>query len=132
MITCPKCNRPIRHQHAWHYCQAVDMNDLFVNKPDEVVLAFDSILSEVEGWENVGVSATKNCIVFLHNLTFLVLKPMRQWLEVKFFSHTVIDDDRIHKCVEWNGKFAIIMRFKNEAEITPAFFGYVKESYRIC
>ena len=131
MVTCSKCKRKLRNINAWHYCEEVDIDDLFIGKSDDIVLIFDAILQEVAGWENVDVSATKNCVVFLRNKTFLIIKPMKKWLEVKFHSKTIIEDDTLHKCNVFHSKFECIVRFTDERQVTSKFFKYFKASYLI-
>ena len=128
---CPNCQRKLRNVNAWHYCKQVDMDGLFERKSDAIVLMFDIILQQVADWEDVEVSATKNCIVFVRNKTFLVIKPMTKWLEVKFYSDALIDDAILHKCAAWNSKFEGVARFENEDQISSAFFQYFKNSYAI-
>jgi hypothetical protein len=130
-VICPHCKRKLKNINAWHYCKQVNIDDLFINKSDEILLAFDTILNEVAQWKDVDVSATKNCVVFVKNKTFLVAKPMSKWLEVKFYSKSPKEDERLYKCSEWNSKYACIFRFQNEQQIIPAFFDYFKDSYLI-
>lgn len=128
-VKCPKCNRTIRYANAWHYCKEVSMDDLFLNKSDDIVLAFYKLLEEVETWEDVEISATKNCIVFIRNKTFLVAKPMSKCLEVKFYSSTFIDDPELFKSDLWNKKHQGVLRLTNEYELKSKFFEYFKLSY---
>jgi hypothetical protein len=126
---CPSCQRVLRNVNAWHYCKQVAIDDLFLNKPDEVLLAFDRLLEAVAAWDDVEVSATKNCIVFVRNKTFLVAKPMTKCLEIKFYSNEVIEDEDLHKCQPWNSKFEGIIRVQTEHELKSTFFNYIKSSY---
>lgn len=128
---CPSCKRALRNINAYHYCKEVAIDDLFLKKSDEVVLTFDRLLEHIAGWEDVEISATKNCIVFVRNKTFLVAKPMTKYLEVKFYSFEIIEDENLYKCQLWNSKYEGIIRLKNESEITTSFFKYVKSSYLI-
>ena len=128
---CPHCERKLRNINAWHYCKKIEIDELFVDKSDEIVLAFDTILQQVSSWENVEISATKNCVVFAKNKTFLVLKPMRKCLEAKFYSNTFLDDEALYKCSVWNSKFEGNMRFKNEKQLSQKLFDYVKKSHQI-
>ena len=130
-IVCPHCERKLRNINAWHYCQKIEIDELFVDKSDAIVLAFDTILQQVSSWENVEISATKNCIVFVKNKTFLVLKPMKKHLETKFYSDSIFDDEALHKCSLWGSKYEGIMRFENENQLSQNFFEYVKKSYQI-
>jgi len=117
--TCPRCNRVLRKANAVHYCAEVAIDDLFLDKTDEIVLAFDAIYQ-------------KNCIVFLRNKTFLVIKPMKKWLEVKFFSDELIDDDSLHKFGKQGKNYFGIIRFENEHEINQRYLEYFRYSYDIC
>lgn len=130
-VTCPKCKRSISNINAYHYCAEVSIDDLFANKPDELLLVFDRILEAVAEWEEVEVSATKNCIVFVRNKTFLVLKPMSKLLEVKFYSEAPIEDEDLHKCQLWSSKYEGIVRLKDEKALKPKFYKYFRNSYLI-
>lgn len=114
-----------------HYCKEVSIDEVFAGKPEETILLFDRILAEIALWDEVDVSATKNCIIFFRNKTFLVLKPMSKCLEIKFFSKEFIEDDRLHKCEAWGGKYSGYIRLKHEEELIPKFFSYFKISYQI-
>jgi hypothetical protein len=130
-IECPNCKRKIRSINAYHYCKEVSVDELFFKKSDEILLAFDRILQQVVDWKDVEISATKNCIVFVRNKTFLVIKPMNKWLEVKFYSHEIIEDEYLHKSTPWNRKFEGVFRFENEHQIQLRFIDYFKNSYSI-
>ncbi len=128
---CPHCKRILHNINAYHYCKEVAIDDLFLKKPDEVLLAFDRLLEHVAAWENVEISATKNCIVFVKNKTFLVAKPMTKCLEIKFYSSEIIDDESLYKCHLWNSKYEGIIRVQNEEALTPQYFDYFRASYSI-
>jgi Domain of unknown function (DUF5655) len=128
---CEKCKRVLQNVNAYHYCKEVAIDDLFINKPDNVVLIFDRLLQAVAEWNDVAISATKNCVVFVRKKTFLVAKPMRTCLEVKFYSNNVIEDELLYKCQLWNSKYEGILRLQDEAELSVKFLNYIKESYDI-
>jgi hypothetical protein len=54
-------------------------------------LAFDSLLKVVAELKDVEIGATKNCVVFVKNKTFLVAKPMIKFLEIKFDTNEHIE-----------------------------------------
>jgi hypothetical protein len=130
-IICPHCNRALKSLNTYHYCKEVNIDDLFFKKPDEVLLVFDKLLQEVAEWDDVDVSATKNCVVFVRNKTFLVAKPMTKFLEVKFYAKEVIEDGELYKCHLWNSKYEGIVRLRDENELTAKHIQYFKESYLI-
>ncbi len=128
---CPKCNRQLRNINAWHYCAEVSIDDLFIDKPDDVVLVFDELLQKISVWDNVAVSATKNCVVFVKNKTFLVVKPMTKCLEVKFYATDPIEDEELYRCSLWNSKYEGIIRLQNSQQLSAKIFNYIKESYKM-
>jgi len=91
MWTCPKCERDLKNPNQWHNCVKVSIDSLFEGKSEELVLVFDKLLSEIIDWENIAVSATQNCIVFVHNQTFLIIRPMKKQLDLKFYTQTKQD-----------------------------------------
>lgn len=129
--TCPLCKRVLRNKNAWHYCKEVNIDDLFLNKSDELLLAFDKVLQTVSEWQGVEISGTKNCVVFVKNKTFLVIKPMTKCLEIKFYSTVPIEDDELYKCHLWSSKYEGIVRIQNENELKDKHFQYFKQSYLI-
>jgi hypothetical protein len=130
-IICPKCNRSIPNLNSYHYCKQVEIDELFIRKTDEVVLVFDRLLEQLSAFENIEISATKNCIVFVRNKTFLVAKPMTKCLEIKFYSNEPIDDEGLYKCHLWSSKYESIIRIENETQLKPKHFQYFKNSYLI-
>ncbi len=130
-IICSKCKRALINLNSYHYCKEVAIDDLFHKKSDEILLAFDKLLEQLSSFKNVDISATKNCIVFVKNKTFVVAKPMTKCLEIKFYSKEYIEDEDLYKCNLWNSKYEGIIRIKNEHEFKPKYFHYFKNSYLI-
>jgi len=131
MYTCPKCEREIKNPNQWHNCVKVSIDSLFEGKAEELVLIFDKLLSEVIDWENVVVSATQNCIVFVHHQTFLIIRPMKKQLDLKFYSETVQEEFPIIKSIFYSGKYENHIRVSKVEELTPTIYGYIKQSYKL-
>jgi hypothetical protein len=130
-IVCPKCNRALRSINSYHYCKEVEIDDLFIKKSDDIVLVFDRLLQTIAEWQDIEISGTKNCIVFVRNKTFLVTKPMTKCLEIKFYSNEIIEDEDLYKCHLWSSKYEGIIRITNENQLQPKHFQYFKNSYLI-
>jgi hypothetical protein len=128
---CPSCKRVLRNPKMYHYCKEVNIDDLFQNKSDEIHLVFDRLLQIVAEWEDVEISGTKKCVVFVKNKTFLVVKLMTKCLEIKFYSSDYIEDEELYKCQLWNSKYEGIVRIKDETELKTKHFHYFKNSYLI-
>jgi hypothetical protein len=128
---CPNCQRELKHLNQWHYCIKVDIDDLFKGKPAEIEVIFDKLLSEIVDWHNVIISATKNCIVFVHNKTFLVVRPMKNQLDIKFYSKKELNIFPIFKSVS---KMIFILVFplvSNIDELSSNIYSLIKKSYEI-
>ena len=131
MWTCPKCERELRNPNQWHNCVKVSIDSLFEGKGEELVLVFDKLLSLIIDWENVAVSATQNCIVFVHRQTFLIIKPMKKQLDLKFYSELELDEFPIIKSVYYSGRFENHIRVSQLDELTPSVLKFIKQSYQL-
>lgn len=129
--TCPKCERELKNENQWHNCVRVSLDDLLKGKPDEVLLAFDKLLAEVADWDEVLVSTTANCIVFVHNLTFFIIRPMQKQLDLKFYSATYMQHPQVIKSTLQHGKFENHIRLSNTDELNPQVFGMIRGSYEL-
>jgi Domain of unknown function (DUF5655) len=129
MFTCPKCERELRNPKQWHNCVKVNIDSLFEGKAEELVFVFDKLLSEIVDWKNVAVSATKNCIVFVHNQTFLIIRPMKKELDLKFYSATQQEEELILKSLPYSGKFENHIRVSKLEDLTQTVYSYIKQSY---
>ena len=131
MWTCPKCERELKNPNQWHNCVKVSIDSLFEGKAEELVFVFDKLLSEIIDWENVAVSATQNCIVFVHNQTFLIIRPMKKELDLKFYSATQQEEEAILKSIFYSGKFENHIRVSKLEDITQTVYSYIKQSYQL-
>jgi len=126
---CPKCERELKHVNATHYCIKVSVESLFKGRPAELELVFDKILAEVTDWDDVLISTSKNCIVFVHKRTFFVIRPMQKQLELKFYSKTKPESPIILKSTFHAGKFENSTRISQLTGLTMELFKMIKESY---
>jgi hypothetical protein len=129
--TCPSCERELKNEKQWHNCVKVSIDSLFEGKATGLAFVFDQLLSEIADWDDVVVSATQNCVVFVRNQTFLIVKPMSKQLDLKFYSAIQLEDESILKSISYSGKFQNHIRVSTLEELTPSVYGYVKDSYRL-
>ena len=129
--TCPKCERELLKPHRFHNCVKVNINDLLKDQTEEVVLAFDKLLAEIIDWEDVIVSCSKNCIVFVHRQTFFVVRPMKKQLELKFYSEKIPQDIKLEKSIQHPGRYGNHFRLTNLSDLTPKLLMLIRKSYQI-
>jgi hypothetical protein len=129
--TCPKCERIIKNPNQWHNCIKQDIDTLFENKAKELMFVFDKLLSNIVDWDNVNVSETKNCIVFVNSQTFLIVRPMKKELDLKFYSDKPNDAFPIYKTAEYSGRYVNHIRVSTLNEIDHQVMSYIKLSYNL-
>ena len=128
---CPKCERELRNPNQWHNCVKVNIGDLFKNRATELEFVFDRLLAEILEWENIAVSATQNCIVFVHNQTFLIVRPMKTQLDLKFYSDSEQNEFPIIKSIAYSGRFQHHIRISTLDDLTKEVYSFIKKSYRL-
>ncbi|MEO3402837.1 DUF5655 domain-containing protein [Mucilaginibacter sp. CAU 1740] len=129
--TCPNCDRELPWKDYRHYCERVSLDSLFEGRSPELVLAFDKILAEVSEWERVLIGVTPNCIVFTRRVGFLIIRPMKKWLDIKFYSAAAHPEKPVIKSVAAGRKFENHIRVDSLDDIRPALFVYIRESYEL-
>ena len=128
---CPKCERELKNETQTHYCAKVDLDTLFKGKSDELILTFDKLLLSVADWDDVAISTTPNCVVFVHRQTFLVIKPMKATLDVKFYSSSPPTGLTLHQSYIYSGRYANHFRISKLEELMPIMTRYIRESYEL-
>lgn len=127
--TCPVCERELKNPNQWHNCVKVSIDSLFENKHEELPLVFDHILSELIEWPDVIVSASQNCIVFVHNKTFLIIRPMKKNLDLKFYTSAEQSEAPVIKSTAYRGKFENHIRISRLEDLNQTIFMLIKQSY---
>ncbi len=126
MWTCPKCERNFKTTNQSHTCSNVDMGELFLGKPDNLVLAFDALLMEVSKWTPCSAGTAKNSIVFASKKAWLIVKPMTKELDLKFYNDEPLDSYRLKKVSASFGKYAHHIRVKSEVELDQELYAILR------
>ena len=126
---CPKCERELKAPNQMHYCIKVSLDDLLKGQSDELVLAVDKLLAEIADWDGVTISCSKNYIVFVHNQTFFLIKPMKGLLDLKFYSEKIPEDSIVTKSTLYSKKYENHIRLTSLDKLTPRVFALIKQSY---
>ena len=126
MWQCPRCERMFKTKNQSHSCVQQDMGVLFENRPDNLVIAFDTLMTAVLNWEPNSVGTSKNAIVFTNKKAWLIIKPMTKELDIKFYSDESLDGDLFKKITFYGGKYAHHIRIRDEVEVTEGLLHYLK------
>ncbi len=84
---------------------------------------------EIIEWDNVAVSATQNCILIVYRQTFLIIRPMKKQLALKFYSDLEQNNSTILKSISCSGKYENHICVAALDELTPEVFRHIKQSY---
>jgi len=105
------------------------MGELFLGKPDELVLAFDAILQQVVHWGEMSVGTATHSIVFTSKKAWLIIKPMKQELDVKFYNKEILESDRVKKTTDYRNKFAHHIRLQHPEQVDKELLRILKVGY---
>jgi hypothetical protein len=109
----------------------VSIDSLFEGKPMELIVVFDKMLAEIADWENVLVSTTQNWIVYVHRQTFLIIKPMKKELDLKFYSEKELIGKFIFKSSSHSSRFENHIRVSTTDDLTPNLYKHLRHSYNL-
>ncbi len=126
MWTCPKCERQFKITNQSHYCVIKDIGELFIDKPDYLVLTFDRLLSAIANWEPQSFGASVNTIIFTNKKAWLILRPMKNELDLKFYTNEIIESGLIKKTTTYGENIAYHIRIKEEYEVNPELLSLLR------
>lgn len=126
MWTCPKCERNFKSTNQSHMCAIVNIDDLFIGRPTNLLEAFDALLVGVIDWEPCSVGATKKAIVFAKEKAWLIVKPMSKLLDIKFYSKEKIQHHLIAKSNFTMKKWAHHIRISDASEVNPELLLFLR------
>ncbi|MEX1190193.1 MAG: DUF5655 domain-containing protein [Bacteroidia bacterium] len=110
-------------------CVVKDIGELFLEKPDHLVLAFDTLVSAVGEWQPQSYGASVNTIVFTNKRAWLIVRPMKQELDLKFYSKEILESDLIKKTQNYRDIIAYHIRIKEEDEVTSQLIGLLRKGF---
>lgn len=129
MWTCPECNRNFKTTNQFHMCVKKDIGELFLDKPDDLVLAYDAILQATESWTPNTYGASVHSIIFTSKKAWMIIKPMKKELDVKFYYHEPIESDLIKKRSRMGKKYGHHIRISDEWQVNPPMIDLLKMGY---
>ncbi|MFZ6009536.1 MAG: DUF5655 domain-containing protein [Bacteroidota bacterium] len=108
-------------------------SDHVLNKEKSVGQFYQSILKQVEKFgDNIVISPVKNGILVKSKSTFLGLKPKKSWLDVEFFSESVIEDVEVFKTLRTSkNRVAHYVRVDEPGQVNKKLIGWLKRSYEL-
>lgn len=107
-----------------------DVGELFVGRPDHLVLAFDAVMTAVMQWQPNTMGASKHTAIFTNKKAWLIVKPMRQTLDLKFYNHEAVDSELVKSTRPYGKKLAHHIRIAHEFEVTSPLLDLLRIGYQ--
>ena len=99
-------------------------------KKDPIVYQlFKKVDKKIPKWKTVQGSATQNCIVYVAESTFLIVRPMKSALELKFYLLERLEDFPVYKTEVWGKRIAHFVRLFDEGDLDATVWSLLKYSY---
>lgn len=127
--TCPKRTRTISRPNAWHQCVNRPLEAVFKNKQPIVSVLFKLVNQPMKKRKGVQASATQNCIVYVAETTFLIVRPMKSALDLKFYLSQPTEEFPVYKVEAWGGRFVHGIRLFEESDVDSAVLKLLKQSH---
>ena len=110
-------------------CVIKDVGELFEGKSDDLVLAWDLLTELVMEWQPNVYSASTKSIVYTSKKAWLIIRPMKTKLDVKFYNDEVIEHERIAKTTYYGKKYAHHIRLDNEHQVDEELLELLRIGY---
>lgn len=107
------------------------MDSLFEGKNAELKKLFLKLQKKLKSWPGVQASATKTCVVFIASKTFLVVKVMKQELDLKFVLPHQTDAFPIYKQAKYGNKLEHYIRLRDAADLDNDVWWLLRQSYEM-
>lgn len=110
-------------------CTEVDLGTLFDGKSDELVIAFDDIVQMLTQWEPFNIGVAVHSIVVTSQKAWLIIKPMKKELDLKFYCDHPVESDRIKRVTEYREKYAHHIRVSGPEQLTDEVYRLLREGF---
>ncbi len=130
-VLCPKCSRPLRSVKQYHYCAQTDIPTLFEEKNPNLYPLYLKLEAAVKDWPGAVFSASKTCIVFAVARTFLVVKPMKTALDIKFVLPEAREGFPIYKTSMYGKRHEHHVRLYDEEDLEQEIVDLIYISWEL-
>ena len=129
MWSCPDCERVFASANQSHMCTDTTIDDLFEQKPVDLLLAFDKVLISVIDWEPCSVGTSTKSVVFSKRKAWLIVKPMSKELDLKIYTPDKLHHPSIKKSVTYPNKYAHHLRISSPDDVTADLLALLRKGY---
>ena len=128
--TCPICSKQFRNENQWHSCAITGLDKHLANKPEQIIEAYNKIMSEVSKFGEIHVNPVKTSIQIKARANFLSLKPKKQQIEMEFQLGRECNEGPVYRTVRISGKRVLhFAAIDNINDIDTHLIDLLKESF---
>lgn len=110
-------------------CVVKDVGELFEGRPDALVLAWDALTQTVMDWQPNVYSASTKSIVYTSKKAWLIIKPMKAELDVKFYHEDRLESPRVKRYQNYRNKWAHHLRIADEMHIDREVITLLRQGF---
>ncbi|MEM1326935.1 MAG: DUF5655 domain-containing protein [Bacteroidota bacterium] len=129
MWTCPNCNRVFKTTNQSHTCNDKEVGELFLDRPDELVLAYADLIDIISEWTPFSQGTAKNTIVVTSKKAWLIIHPMKKELDLKFYYGEPISSPRVKKIGKMGKKFGHHIRIQQSEELDETVMELLRKGF---
>ena len=90
------------------------------------MLAYDDLVQAVNHWQPNSIGASTNAIVFASEKAWLIVKPMKKELDVKFYNDEPLESGRLKSVYKVSNKYAHHFRLRGPGELSSELLRLLK------
>lgn len=131
MWICPNCDRRLTKPNVWHQCIRKAPEELCVGKAPIVGLLLQQVHAWLTSFDDAAGSATQNCMVYVRQSTFAILRPMKAALDIKVYLDTEAFDFPVYKIETWGKRTAHFIRLFDEGDFDDSVRAVLKRAWAL-
>ena len=130
--TCPECNRKFKNTNQSHSCVIKRLDEHFIGREPQVRATYDALESRLKAIIEFRISPVINAIMFTNNVTFLAIKPKKEWIDLEFLLDYEVNEFPIHKVVKaTKTRYAHFIRIQEPKNVDDQLIEWIKKAYKL-
>jgi len=129
---CPQCNRKFKSTNQSHSCVMKSADEHFARKEANVRATYDTLVKKLKSGIDFEIHSVINAIMFTTDITFLAIKPKKEWIDLEFLLDYEVNEFPIHKVVKaTKTRYAHFVRIQKPKEVDDQLIEWIKEAYKL-
>jgi hypothetical protein len=106
------------------------VDEHFIGKNVNVKATYDTLELKLKSIINFKIHPVLNAIMFTHEVTFLAIKPKKNWIDLEFLLDFEAQEFPVHKVVKSSKtRYAHFIRVQEPEDVDEQLVGWIKKAY---